>query len=446
MFPNPSSSFVPPSSTTVPPRPSTADTLHDMQSMMKLMMIKMQQSDERSVRTEKVNEALMDELAQLKREVRVKSELPLTAVSSSSSSSTARYRSPSSSSDSATPPLPSGSSRSRSRSRKLINSSIKNSKDEENVIENGNNQESREAKVYETISEMNPYESYNAYVCIREKLYPFFDKNNNINNMYDNRFTLLSESGRVFEYVRFMILCDADQRLYPPTSKAWMENRLSSIFDSRSKKNRSTSVSDNIVMIPQLSRDDRDVRYNVSRSGDVDLPVSPFAFFGVPNAIYQHARIPASTPTSMSTLLISLYEEWKEMMNKSFAANVIKNEHAPPSAHTSRTSSTLVSSYASSIPSSSSSSFPTTTLPSSSSAQLSQSSNANRVPIAQKSSGSSSSYNAPQRIVDDYHRMKRNIPVENENRQVHFIHHQVQHLRQRVNMSMRVRSYLIMLN
>ena len=113
-------------------------------------------------------------------------------------------------------------------------------------------------------------------------------------------------------------------------------------------------------------------------------------------------------------------EEWKEMMNKSFAANVIKNEHAPPSAHTSRTSSTLVSSYASSIPSSSSSSFPTTTLPSSSSAQLSQSSNANRAPIAQKSSGSSSSYNAPQRIVDDYHRMKRNIPVENENRQVHF--------------------------
>lgn len=82
-----------------------------------------------------------------------------------------------------------------------------------------------------------------------------------------------------------MIVCGADEKLYPASTKRWYEYKLSSYTGENRNKQR--KVNDNALAFPQLSLDVRDARYNVINSETVDLRTVPYTFLGVPTTLYK---------------------------------------------------------------------------------------------------------------------------------------------------------------
>ena len=189
--------------------------------------------------------------------------------------------SPSSDSDQSSPDNSPIRYRSRSRQSKSINSSVKMSKEEKKVIKKERQLEKDEEEIYENVSDDDPYLSYNAFLVLREKYYPY---NKNI-KLYEDNYSLLCESGRFCEYIRFMLVCDADKRLYSSATKRWCDFKFATYTGTLTNKQR--VVSDNVIIVPQLSYDDRDIRFNVINSETNDLPASPYALLGVPTSLYK---------------------------------------------------------------------------------------------------------------------------------------------------------------
>src|SRR6185312_1480992 len=154
-------------------------------------------------------------------------------------------------------------------------SSIKLPREEAKIIKSERRKERDEEERYESVYDEDPYESYAAFLIKRQQYYPL-ERNEYV---YDNRFTLYSESGRLCEYIRFMIMCAADEKLYPPSTKRWYDFKVS---ECTGQKQNQHVVRDSAVIFPQLSLDDRDVRFNVKSSEDADLPINPYALLGTP--------------------------------------------------------------------------------------------------------------------------------------------------------------------
>jgi hypothetical protein len=279
----------------------TSQAIMFMQNMMTNMMVQLQKNNERAEK----NEQLVNELMRMQREsVQVKSEnafssVPSTTVhpssipasshqhsstpASSSIHSSSRVSMKNSSSPAPASPSSSPSSspvrnRSRSKAEKVVSSSIKRSKEEVKIMKNERRKERDEEEIYESVSDDDPYASYLAFLIKRQQLYPF-ERNEYV---YDNSFTLYSESGRLCEYIRFMIMCAADEKLYPPSTRRWYDFKVSE-FTGSIKKQHQRDVKDTAVIFPQLSLDDRDVRYNVKSSEDADIPINSYALLGTPD-------------------------------------------------------------------------------------------------------------------------------------------------------------------
>jgi hypothetical protein len=337
----------------------TSQAIMFMQNMMTNMMVQLQKNNERAEK----NEQLVNELMRMQREsVQVKSEnafssVPSTTVHPSSipASSHQHSSTPASSSihsssrvsmknsSSPAPASPSSSptsspvrNRSRSKAEKVVSSSIKRSKEEVKIMKNERRKERDEEEIYESVSDDDPYASYLAFLIKRQQLYPF-ERNEYV---YDNSFTLYSESGRLCEYIRFMIMCAADEKLYPPSTRRWYDFKVSE-FTGSIKKQHQRDVKDTAVIFPQLSLDDRDVRYNVKSSEDADIPINSYALLGTPVSLHAGTRKTLKFTTA-SKIFEVLYAERTQTSSAIFDVPTSHNIHQYSS---STQSSGLRSSY-----------------------------------------------------------------------------------------------------
>ena len=208
--------------------------------------------------------------------------------------------------------------------------------------------------------------------------------------MYEDTFTLLSESGRLCEYIRFMIISGANQQLYPAATKRWMKYQLYKITGEEQDGKVPRTVSDKSVSFPQISYDENDARFNPPNSETPDLPVCPHALLGVPVTLY-----PGTLKTIKFTTASQIFELLYHDICSSIRAKDVKSDENEENYDITTSSSSSSSSL-----SSSSSSTCTQKL------SLSETDKVVMLASTRKQSKQRSSYNPPSKIVDHVTAMK----------------------------------------
>jgi hypothetical protein len=163
---------------------------------------------------------------------------------------------------------------------KRIARSVELDEEEERVKdEEQYDDELEECKDYPSDDEENDVRlSYNAYLRSRERFYPY----SNNHNMYRNRFTLLSHSGRIREYFRFGMVCGFNQRIYPTRCRYfYMElMKREGLMDHDHRPRRRVDV--HTLSVPCFFKDDRDKVIEVPRSTDNDVAPHYYVMRDVP--------------------------------------------------------------------------------------------------------------------------------------------------------------------
>ena len=172
-----------------------------------------------------------------------------------------------------------------------------------------------EEEIFELAYDQDPFSSYNAFLTQRELYFPLLK----YGHMYVGVYTLLSEAGRICEYIRFMIMSEADERLYPRATIRWYKYMLSKCDIDNKSYDKIRPVSDHSIAFPQISYDDRDARFSVPDTDVNDLPLQPHALVGVPTSLYTGTR-PLIKFISSSSLFETIYRilfaEYEKEENK----------------------------------------------------------------------------------------------------------------------------------
>ena len=122
-------------------------------------------------------------------------------------------------------------------------------------------------EVFDEEDDNHPYNSYNRWLRVREKLYPY---TSNI-KLYRSRYTLLSYNGRMLEYFRFGLMTRFPIKLYPSVCQRWYK-RLLHERNIEKDDTHSRPVSRNAILIPQFYYDDNENRIRTTNIHQNDIP------------------------------------------------------------------------------------------------------------------------------------------------------------------------------
>ena len=122
-------------------------------------------------------------------------------------------------------------------------------------------------EVFDEDEKHHPYLSYNRWLRVREKLYPY---TRNM-KLYRNRYTLLSYNGRQLEYFRFGLMTKFPIELYPSVCQRWYRRLLHENNIERDNNN-SRSVSRKAILIPPFYMDDNENRIRTTSIYQNDIP------------------------------------------------------------------------------------------------------------------------------------------------------------------------------
>ena len=207
------------------------------------------------------------------------------------------------------------------------NSTDATSRDEENVLQEGQNtvgdgvdddeekyedipltasetraiqleQQHPEEEIMMPVDEDDALDDYVAWLRRREKLYPFEDKK--LRKYYVPRHTLLSPNGRLREYSRFGFLTGWDVRLFGDLANRWFRRLLHDQGVARDGDKKPRSVSIHHVRVPQMSYDARDRLSTVRTGEENELPFNSFTLSGLPLALRGDPGLALSRAHSLS--------------------------------------------------------------------------------------------------------------------------------------------------
>lgn len=200
------------------------------------------------------------------------------------------------------------SPRSRSRSRKV--KMLTDQGENQRVKEQNQKVELKNEKIYNDSIDDNPFTSYNAFLICRQNYFPVSE----FPELYDRKYSLLCQRGRVYEYLRFMIVSGCTELLYPLDTKRWYDYFQYYMGIKPTTSSRLTVIDHKQVKIPSLTYDDRDAKLLVSCDSDNDLPPNPFTLSGVPKSLYVNCRRAPTLTTDIFDIVNLLSGEYKDLL------------------------------------------------------------------------------------------------------------------------------------
>jgi hypothetical protein len=190
-------------------------------------------------------------------------------------------------------------SRSRSRKSKQLNRS-------DDIMHLQNND------VYVKNIDENLFSSYNAFLQCRENYFPLSE----FPYLYDRGYSLLSKRGRVFEYLRFMIVTGCTELLYPLITKRWYDYFQYYMGIKPATSSRLDVVDHNQVKIPLLIYDDRDIIQHVRNDYESELPSNSYTLSCASSSLHAGTRRPPTLIHSVWDIVIVLSNEYKDLLSQ----------------------------------------------------------------------------------------------------------------------------------
>ena len=155
-----------------------------------------------------------------------------------------------------------------------------------------------------------PYQSYNRWLRVRHKLYPLKKHQ----RMYNNRYTLLGEQGRLLEYFRFGMVAKFPASLYPSLFHRFYKQKMIEAQLMKDDSKTRNAVSQSSLTVPPFYYDKRDIRTKMIHREDDDLPSHAYSLGSIEEELkVTPPPIAGVAPTTMQEVVTRAINQLKSL-------------------------------------------------------------------------------------------------------------------------------------